>query len=94
VASITIRELKQAIREELCFNEALFGGEGRYEDILDSVLRDLYDTNKKLERAHQLAPSGPSKAIVMGLHSDLFNKAAEFRKYVAQLKAMAKKEKQ
>lgn len=49
---------------------------------MDEVLYDLYDVNKKIEKAHRLAPQGTAKAIIAGMYSDLFNKIAEFRKYI------------
>lgn len=82
-------DLRKLIRERARLDE-LFGSND-FGSVLDSVLRDLLDANRKVERAHQLAPNGPAKAIVMGLHSDLFNQVAGFRKYVEQAKAMAKK---
>lgn len=86
---IKVKDLRRLVREQVQLDE-LFGRDdlGR---ILDSVVQDLYDANKKVEKAHALAPAGPAKAIVMGLHSDLFNKLADFRKYVEQVKALAKK---
>lgn len=60
-----------------------------FDTALDAILQDLYDTNKKIETAHKLAPGGAAKAIVAGLHSDLFNKVAEFRDYIAQLKQIS-----
>jgi hypothetical protein len=87
----TVGELRKLIREEhdyvrvLC---ELSGGEG-FSELLDNVMQDLAGANKKVEQAHQLAPAGTAKAIVAGLHSDLFNKISEFRGYVAQLKKLA-----
>lgn len=60
--------------------------------VLDSVLQDLYSTNKKVEKAHELAPEGPAKVIVAGIYSDLFNKVAEIRKYAEQLKKLSKQQ--
>lgn len=82
------------IREEVecavTLNE-LFGTELSFSKVLDSIMQDLTGTGKKIEKAHELAPAGQAKAIVAGLHSDLFNKAAEFRKYIEQLKNMTKR---
>lgn len=77
-------------------SRAILRESNEFTTYLDKVLQDLHDTGKKLEKAHELAPGGTAKAIVAGLHSDLFNKAAEFRQYVNQLKkisASASKEK-
>lgn len=90
----TVGQIRRLIREEAqrqsTVNE-LFGKKADLGSVLDDVLQDLLDANKKVEKAHELAPQGPAKAIVAGLHSDLFNKASEFRKYVEQLKALVKK---
>lgn len=86
----TVGQIRRLIREEAAVNE-LFGKKADLSSVLDDVLQDLLDANKKVEKAHELAPQGPAKAIVAGLHSDLFNKASEFRKYVEQLKALVKK---
>jgi sugar (pentulose or hexulose) kinase len=85
----TVRELRRVIREEVELNE-IFGLGGKdFSSTLDDILQDLSNTNKKVEKAHEMAPAGAAKAIVAGLHSDLFNKVAEFRKYIKQLKQMA-----
>jgi hypothetical protein len=90
---LTVGQLKQIIREadEREQLKEFFGSKkgSSFGAVLDDILKDLYDTNKKVEKAHELAPAGPAKAIVMGLHSDLFNKVAEFRKYVEELKKLA-----
>lgn len=65
-------------------------GQADFSSVLDSILQDLYNTNKKVEKAHELAPQGPAKAIVAGIHSDILNKAGEIRKYVEQLKKLAR----
>jgi len=82
---VTVGQLRGIIRE------AVEAQQGDFSSVLDGVLQDLYNTNKKIEKAHELAPQGPAKAIIAGLHSDLFNQAAEFRKYVEQLKKLASK---
>lgn len=80
---VTLGQLRILIREEVAM--------GDFGSVLDDVMHDLYATNKKIEKAHELAPMGPAKAIVAGLHSDLFNKVAEFRKHVEQLKQLKKR---
>ena len=98
-------DLKRLIREEREYAEALqeiFGmgkkkvsgeamGSAHFAGALDKFMEDLFGLNKQVEELHKVAPQGPAKAIVAGIHSDLFNKAAEIRKYVEQLKTMAKK---
>lgn len=94
---VSVKELRKLIREEKEYANAineLFGNKPDFGKMLDSILQDLANTNKKVEQAHQAAPSGPAKAIVAGIHSDLFNKVAEFRKYIEQLKNMANKKQQ
>jgi len=89
---ITVGQLKKLIKEEREYAAAiqeLLGENSEFGSILDSVLSDLGATNKKIEKAHEIAPQGPARAIIAGLHSDLFNKVAEFRKYIAQLKKLA-----
>jgi len=89
----TIGELRRLIREEREYAEALqelFGKKVDFGGKLDQIVQNLYNINKEVEEAHKLAPQGPAKAIVAGIHSDLFNKVAEIRKYVEQLKGMAK----
>jgi len=90
---VRVGDLRQLVREEHEYAEALqeiFGKKQDFGGLLDQILMDLQNTNKKVEQAHQLAPQGPAKAVVAGIHSDLFNKAAEIRKYVEQLKSMAR----
>lgn len=89
---VTLGQLRSLIREEVSINE-LFGKPSSFAGVLDSIVNDLYGVTKKVEKAqkaHELAPGGAAKAIVTGLHSDLFNQVAEFRKYVERLKGMAK----
>ena len=85
----SVRQLRSLIREQLQLE--LFGGKSDFSGILDGIVSDLYGVTKKIEKAHELAPQGTAKAIVTGLHSDLFNNVAEFRKYVEQLKGLAKR---
>lgn len=88
----TIKELRKLIREESEYSRAiveLFNENTDFGSILNDVIQDLYNTNKKIEKAHELAPQGPARAIIAGLHSDLFNQVAEFRKHVEQLKKLA-----
>jgi hypothetical protein len=87
-------DLKQLIQEEREYSQVLqelFGKKQDFDGALDAILMGLQDLNKKVEAAHGLAPGGAAKAIVTGIHSDIFNKAAEVRKYVEQLKSLAKK---
>jgi hypothetical protein len=87
---VSIGQLRTVIREEYARTEVvneLFGKKD-FASALDAVLQGLADTNKKVEHAHELAPQGPAKAIVAGLHSDLFNQIGEFRKYVEKLKSL------
>ena len=88
---ISIRQLRVVIREEFAALDTLneLFGKKDFASALDAVLQGLADTNKKVEHAHELAPQGPAKAIVAGLHSDLFNQIGEFRKYVEKLKSLA-----
>lgn len=90
----TIGAIRTLIREEREYAEALqeiFGKKVDFGGKLDQIVQNLFNINKEVEEAHKLAPAGPAKAIVAGIHSDLFNKVAEIRKYVEQLKTMAKK---
>ena len=48
-------------------------GHSRVGATLDKALDDLHRAGKKIETAHEVAPAGAAKAIVAGLHSDLFN---------------------
>ena len=57
--------------------------------VLDDAMRDLHSAEKKIEAAHELAPQGAARAIVAGVHSDLFNTEASFRKYFEQVKRLA-----
>jgi len=82
-----IGQLRRLIREAL---EQANGGND-FGTALDDVINDMYNTTKKVEQVHELAPEGQAKAIVAGIYSDMFNGLAEFRKYVRQLKAMAAK---
>ena len=89
----TIGELKRLIQEEREYAEALnelFGKKQDFGEMMKAIIQDLYNTNKKIEQAHQLAPAGAGKAVVAGMHSDLFNKIAEFRKHVEELMKLGK----
>lgn len=89
----TVGQLKRLIQEEREHAEAvneIFGKKADFGSMMKDVLQDLYDTNKKIEQAHSLAPQGPAKAIVAGMHSDLFNKVAEFRKHIEELMKLSK----
>lgn len=92
--TLTLGQLRELVQEEHAYTQALAetGSEADFGSVLDTILQDLYNTNKKVEKAHQLAPGGTAKAIVAGIHSDLFNKVSEFRKYVQQLKQLANKQ--
>jgi hypothetical protein len=90
----TIGELRKLVREErerAGFLNELFGSRPDFSALLDSVMQDLSDASKKVEKAHGLAPEGTARAIVAGLHSDLFNKTSEFRKHIEQLKGIVRK---
>ena len=89
----TTKEIRRLVREEREYLEALhelFGSKPKFGKMMDAILGELQVASKHLEQAHQVAPEGTAKAIVAGLHSDLFNKVSEFRKYVGQLKNIEK----
>ena len=92
---ITKELLGQLIDEELQaalvqrrINE-LFGRDD-FMSVIGDVMKALQDANKKVERAHELAPTGPAKAIIAGIHSEIFNQIAELRPHIDQLRALAK----
>lgn len=58
-----------------------------YAADLDAVLTSLQASLKALEAAHQKAPDPISKTIITGVHSDLFNAAAEARGFIKKLKS-------
>ena len=90
---IPLKDLRKLIREEAEYAEAineLFGKKPDFGAALKDILQDLANTNKKIEKAHELAPQGPAKAIVAGMHSDLFNKVAEFRTHIGELMKLLK----
>lgn len=94
---VTVGQLRRIIREvRVGLSEdsraSASSQQADFGTVLDSILQDLYNTNKKVEKAHELAPQGPAKAIVAGIHSDLFNKVAEIRKYAEQLKKLARQQ--
>lgn len=53
---------------------------------LGRVLPGLMQVSKELESAHQMAPVGEAKAIIAGLHNDLFHTAASFCGYIQKHK--------
>ncbi len=57
-----------------------------YTADLDAVLTGLQAMLRSLEAAHQKAPDPISKTIITGVHSDLFNAAAEARGFIKKLK--------
>lgn len=59
-----------------------------YQSLLDQAMNDMLSVNKTLEKAHEQAPAGAPKAIIMGLHSDVFNTVATFREYLGKLKGL------
>ena len=90
---VRLGDLRRVIKEEQEYAQALqeiFGKKKDFGTTLDDIVQKLFSINKEVEEAHKLAPQGAAKAIVAGIHSDLFNKVAEIRKYVEQLKSMAK----
>lgn len=54
---------------------------------LDAVSDGLQACLKALEQAHQKAPDPVAKVVVAGVHSDLFNAAAQARGFLKKLKA-------
>jgi hypothetical protein len=58
-----------------------------YAKDLDAILQSLQATLKAVEAAHQKAPDPTSKVILTGVHSDLFNAAAEARGFIQKLKS-------
>ena len=59
----------------------------QYVADLDAVLTGLQSCLKGLEAAHQKAPDPVAKTVITGVHSDLFNAAAEARGFIKKLKA-------
>ena len=71
--------------------------EASYEEDLDNVMNGFKLSLDGLEDAHPQAPDEESKAIVAGLHSDLYNAKAQARPFLMKLKSklrMAKKSEQ
>ncbi len=60
----------------------------RYDSLLDEIMSNLMSVDKTIERAHEVAPAGASKAVLVGLHQDLFQMTHEFRTYIRQLKQL------
>ena len=79
IMRITIGQLRGAILE------------ATYDEDIDSVMNGLKMACDALEDAHPQAPDEDSKAIVAGLHSDLFNARASARPFIQRLKTAAKK---
>ena len=92
---VKVGDLRRLIHEELerdhVINE-FFGGKADFGKMITEFLEQLWKLNERLNDVHKAAPPGPAKAIVAGMHSDLFNKIAEFRDHVKQLKGLTKKE--
>lgn len=65
--------------------------EASYEEDIDGVMNGLKISLQSLEDAHPQAPDEESKAIVAGLHSDLFNAKAQARPFIQKLKSVSKK---
>jgi len=65
-----------------------------YENSLDDYVGKLDEAKKLLENIHEKTVSPPGKAIIVGMHSDLFNFIADrengVRKWIAQLKFMSR----
>lgn len=59
-----------------------------YQSLLDQAMNDMLSVNKTLEQAHEQAPAGVPKAIIMGLHNDVFQTVTTFREYVGKLKGL------
>ena len=92
---IKVKDLRRTIHEELEYAQTineLFGSKPDFDKMITEFLEQLWKLNERLNDVHKAAPSGPAKAIVAGMHSDLFNKIAEFRDHVKQLKGLTKKE--
>lgn len=83
---IRIDELRSLVRAELLREAA-----GSYPNLLDAVLQNLKGADDTLTQAFEAAPEGKPRAIIMGLHQDLFNTIASFRGYVRQLKSASMK---
>lgn len=81
---IKVRELRNIIGRML--NED--AGVGSYVQALDDIMDAMTGADKKIEVAHSHAPEGKAKAVLVGLHQELLNQTAEFRKYIRQLKVM------
>jgi hypothetical protein len=91
-------DLRRLVRA--CLIEAMAGQPGapqlqqqpapmdpQYVADLDAVLTSLQACLKGLEAAHQKAPDPVAKTVITGVHSDLFNAAAEARGFIKKLKA-------
>ncbi len=80
------RVVRQMLVESLLENNAAVQLSPEYTADLDAVLTGLQSMLKSLEAAHQRAPDPISKTIITGVHSDLFNAAAEARGFIKKLK--------
>jgi hypothetical protein len=69
-----------------------------YEASLDGYVGKLSEALKLLESIHRQTSSQEGKAIVMGMHSDLFNfiggRESSVRSWVEKLKFMSRAKKQ
>ena len=84
---VLIEEELQAALVTRRLNE-LFGKHD-FASALGDIMQALQAAEKKVEKAHEMAPAGVAKAIVAGLHSDLFNKIAEFRDHIRKLQSLS-----
>jgi hypothetical protein len=77
---ITKGQLRKIIAEELAVG-------GEYQSNLDKVLGQLKQADNSLIAAHNDAPQGEARAIIAGLHQDLFQMMHDFRGYIQKLKS-------
>jgi len=94
---VRLGDLRKLIREEVEYTHAmneLFGSKPDFSKMITQFLEELWKLNEKLNDVHKAAPGGPAKAVVAGMHSDLFNKIGEFREHISQLKSLAQKKKE
>lgn len=75
-----MRTLRESIRSIILENLET------YQTSLDATLDHLNASLKDLESAHEEAPDEEAKAILMGVHSDLYNQLGDVRKYIRKLK--------
>jgi hypothetical protein len=81
---VNVVSLRRFVREEIQRPQPV----GSLSAALDAAMESFLQVNKSLESAHALAPEGEARATIAGLHSDIFNKIAEFRGYVRRLKSL------